>query len=48
MESFYICVCVCLSQCHPAGIPGGVVEELGGNAGADAGRKRIPGDRVPT
>lgn len=46
MKSFHLCVCV--SQCHPAGVPGGAVEELGGNAGADAGRERIPGDWVPT
>lgn len=42
----FVCVCVCLSQCHPAGVPGGAVEELGGNAGANAGRERFPGDRV--
>lgn len=42
-----MCVCVCVSQCHPVGVPGGAVEELSGHAGADAGREGIPGDRVP-
>lgn len=37
---------VCL-QCYSAGLPGGVAEELGGHAGANAGRQRIPGDWVP-
>lgn len=38
---------VCTLQCHSAGVPGGAVEELSGHAGADAGRKGLPGDWIP-
>ena len=34
-------------QCHSAGVPGGAVEELRGDAGANAGREGLPGDWIP-
>ena len=40
-------MCVCVLQCHPAGLPGGATEELCGHAGADAGREGLPGDWLP-
>lgn len=40
------CVCVCM-QCHSPGVPGGAVEEFSSHAGADAGRKRLPGHWIP-
>lgn len=43
----YLCVCLlCMLQCYSAGVPGGAAEELGGHAGADAGREGLPGDWV--
>lgn len=41
------CITQCVLQRHPSGIPGGAVEELSGHAGANAGRKGLPGDWVP-
>lgn len=37
----------CVLQCHPAGVPGGAIEELRGHARANARREGLPGDRVP-
>lgn len=37
----------CVLQCHPAGVPGGAIEELRGHAGANARREGLPGDWVP-
>lgn len=36
----------CVLQCHSPGLPGGAAEELCGDAGADAGREGLPGDRL--
>lgn len=44
---FMRATCVCVLQCHSAGIPRGAAEELSGHAGANAGREGLPGDRVP-
>lgn len=38
---------MCMLQCHSAGVPGGAVEELSGDAGADAGRERLSSDWIP-
>lgn len=42
----YVCT-MCMLQCHSAGVPGGAVEKLSGNAGANAGREGLSGDWIP-